>query len=95
MVHELKTYPEYFEAVQSGKKPFEVRKNDRPFAVGDYLALNEYDPGENENCPSPGYTGRALLAEITYILSTEEFCKPGFVILGISLCEIVRKKPHF
>lgn len=26
MVHALKIYPEYYEAVKSGKKPFEVRK---------------------------------------------------------------------
>ena len=35
MVHELKCWPEYFEAVISGAKTFEVRKNDRDFAVRD------------------------------------------------------------
>ena len=48
MVHALKIYPEYYEAVKSGKKPFEVRKNDRDFKVGDILALNEFDPLEGK-----------------------------------------------
>ena len=36
---ELKILPEYFEAVKSGKKTFELRKNDRDFCVGDILIL--------------------------------------------------------
>lgn len=44
MVHALKEHPEHFENVISGKKLFEIRKNDRDFKTGDLLALNEYDP---------------------------------------------------
>lgn len=44
MIHELKTLPEYFADVILGKKTFEVRKYDRPFHIGDLLALNEFDP---------------------------------------------------
>jgi len=40
--HQLKTWPEYFERVASGDKPFEYRQADRPFAVGDLLHLREY-----------------------------------------------------
>ena len=37
MIHELKTLPEYFEAVIKGEKLFEVRKFDRPCkTVADY-----------------------------------------------------------
>ena len=39
MEHELKIYPKYFEDVISGKKTFEVRKNDRKFNIGDILIL--------------------------------------------------------
>lgn len=39
MIHELKILPEYFEAVTSGRKQFEIRKNDRDFKVGDQLIL--------------------------------------------------------
>lgn len=46
-VHTLKTWPEYFEAIWSGKKNFEIRKADRDFKVGDCLILLEYDPEAN------------------------------------------------
>ncbi len=58
-VHHLKILPEYFEAVVSGDKCFEIRKNDRGYKVGDILRLNEYEDGK--------YTGNFHVAEITYI----------------------------
>jgi ASC-1-like (ASCH) protein len=61
MKHRLKIWPEYFEAVLSGKKTFEIRKNDRDYQVSDVLLLQEYNPKTNE------YTGRELLVEVTYI----------------------------
>jgi ASC-1-like (ASCH) protein len=61
MKHRLKIWPEYFEAVLSGKKTFEIRKNDRDYQVSDLLLLQEYNPKTNE------YTGRELLVEVTYI----------------------------
>ena len=81
MIHELKIKPAYFNAVQSGDKNFEVRKKDRFYEVGDYLALNEYDIG---------YTGRTALVKVKYILDDKNFCKSGFVIMGIERCDIVK-----
>ena len=53
MVHAVKIEPEYFMVYASGRKPFEVRKNDRPYKVGDFLALNEYNrPGNQEKSPA-------------------------------------------
>ena len=43
MIHELKILPHFFREGISGRKTFELRKNDRPFRKGDLLALNEYD----------------------------------------------------
>jgi hypothetical protein len=37
--HELKTDPEAFDAVASGAKTFELRRNDRDYQVGDVLVL--------------------------------------------------------
>lgn len=88
MVHELKTLPEYFEAAQKRLKNFEVRKNDRPFEVGDFLALNEWTE-------DTGYTGHCMLFEITYILNNPTYCKDGFVILGLSPLEIKDKNYLF
>ena len=75
MIHELKILPEYFEAVRDGRKPFEIRKNDRGFTVGDVVFLNEYKDGS--------YTKRCIVAEITYLIDDEAFCKEGFVVFGI------------
>ena len=43
-IHELKTWPNMFEALSSGDKKCEVRKNDRGFSVGDVLKLMEFRP---------------------------------------------------
>ena len=77
MKHELKTVQPYFNDVRTGKKKFEVRKNDRGFKVGDELILKEYNKDTN------AYTGEVLEMVITYILDSEEYCKDEYVILGI------------
>ena len=41
--HELKLDIRYFDDVASGKKNFEIRKNDRDFQVGDILKLKAWD----------------------------------------------------
>lgn len=43
-VHDLKTWPAYYEAIVAGLKPWEYRKADRPYAVGDVLRLREWNP---------------------------------------------------
>ena len=40
--HELKLDINYFDEVKSGKKNFEIRKNDRNLQVGDVLVLKAY-----------------------------------------------------
>jgi len=81
MVHELKIWGAYFNAIASGEKTFELRKNDRGFLVGHELLLREY-------CPkSQTYTGRILRRKISYLLSgadAEKFgLKPGYCIMGL------------
>ena len=80
MIHAVKTRPEYFRANINGDKPFEVRFNDRGYKVGDYLAQNEYKDG---HC-----TGRCTLSLITYVLDSLEYCKDGYVVLGLKPCSI-------
>lgn len=87
MIHGLKCEPEYFQAVADGDKLFEVRLNDRKFMVGDFIALNECE--HNEGMAFDNYTGRSVLARISYILDDERFCKPGYVILGFRRCSVV------
>ncbi|CAN7470629.1 ASCH/PUA domain-containing protein [Caulobacter sp. LjRoot300] len=75
--HELKTWPQYFAAVRSGKKRFEIRRNDREFAVGDVLVLREFDPEQD------AYTGQVEERQITFLLSEEDYgVIHGFVAIG-------------
>lgn len=78
MIHELKTWSEYFNEVFMGHKTFDVRKNDRDFKIGDTLILKEWDK-ENKK-----YTGRKLARKVTYIFEGGSFgIKKGFVVMGI------------
>lgn len=76
-LHELKTWPEYFQDVIDRKKPFELRSTkDRTFEVGDKLKLREYDPVKQE------YTGRSTTVVVTYILGGP-MALPGWAVMGI------------
>lgn len=57
--HDLKILPQYFEDVKSGRKRFELRRDDRDFRIGDIFILREWN-GK--------YTGRYYLGSISYIL---------------------------
>lgn len=88
-VHDLKTWPESFEAMAAGHKTCELRRDDRGFAVGDELVLREWilpDPTlplEREIAPT-GYTGRELRAYVTHV--QRGFGLPdGHVALSIRL----------
>jgi len=89
-VHELKTWPQYFDEVASGMKPFEFRKNDRGFAVGDILLLQRFDPELSE------YTGAEITAIVIYVLEGFPGIEAGYCVLGIqvSKTEQARIIPH-
>lgn len=82
MIHELKCFPEYFQDIIDGKKTFEIRLHDRPYQVGDLLALNEYLPDTDS------YTDRSCVVIIDYMLNDATYCKTGFVVLGIKACVV-------
>lgn len=79
--HELKTWPEYFQAIMDGSKMFEIRNNDRGFKQGDYLILKEWDPIKTM------YTGAIISKKIGFILEgkmAENFgLKPGYCIMSL------------
>ena len=60
-----KTWPEFFEAVASGKKNFDVRLNDFEVKEGDTLVLEEWSPKTN------AYTGRTIEKCVTYVLKVD------------------------
>lgn len=73
--HHVKILPEYYNAVDKGIKTFEIRFNDRNYKIGDILYLHEFCDGQ--------ITGRVLIQEICYIIDSKDYCKEGFVVLGI------------
>lgn len=88
--HELKTWPEYFEALRVGDKNFELRKNDRGFKVGDTVTLREWDPWKDsgpefkkQGTNDQRYTGRTAVRGVTYVLENFEGIAPGFCILSL------------
>lgn len=83
VAHALKTLPGFLDAVGSGAKTFEVRRDDRDFQVGDWLTLREWDDAIAEFGP------RWIACKISYVLrgpASEPFgVRPGFCVLGIKL----------
>lgn len=77
-VHELKTWPPYFDAIDSGVKTFDVRYDDRGFRVGDRLRFREWRQAEQT------YTGWVVERSVSYVLRDAEIfgVRPGFVVLG-------------
>ena len=69
MIHELKTWPQFFEAIIDGRKTFELRVNDSGFNAGDQLLLREYDPKVVAECFR--YTQRKILVDVTYVLPVD------------------------
>lgn len=67
--HLLKSHPSVFEDVVQGRKTFEIRINDRDFAVGDRIMLREFDPAPGFGWPDGHHTSRAVdLGTISYLV---------------------------
>lgn len=76
--HELKIWPEYYDAVWSGAKPWELRKNDRDFKWGDTVRFKYFDPKTKE------YNGSNFVRTIGFILHGPAFgLEDGFCIFTV------------
>ncbi len=101
MIHELKTWPEFWDAVDRGEKTFEVRKDDRGFQVGDVLALQRWQPLEETPSMNGTYTDRygvhlnwvdrakgEIRVSVTYKMPGGRFgIDPAFCVLGFKKVE--------
>ncbi len=76
-IYELKLYPQYYKAIFSGEKTFELRKNDKDYQVGDILKIREWD-GEN-------FTGHSMMVRISYVQkgNGKYGLSEGFCVLGL------------
>lgn len=85
MIHVRKCKPEYFEALRTGAKTFELRReqpDEAAFAVGDFLALNEFASGRHSD-ERDKYTGNCLLFEISYVLRDAQLLGENVAALGL------------
>ncbi|WP_373220903.1 ParB/RepB/Spo0J family partition protein [Mediterraneibacter gnavus] len=75
--HEVKLASMFYDDVASGKKTFELRKNDRGYKVGDILHMLEFKNGK--------HTGRTIKADIVYMLEEYTGLAEDYCILGIKV----------
>lgn len=75
-VHEIKIGAEFYEEVVTGRKTFELRKNDRGYKEGDLLVLEECIDGEK--------TGSTVTMVVTYILEDYTGLQEGYCIMAIA-----------
>lgn len=73
-IHKIKLSHNFFDDVCSGKKSFELRRNDRGYRVGDILEITEFKGGK-----STGRTGRV---QVTYFLDGFTGLDDGYCILA-------------
>lgn len=76
-IHQIRIANTFYDDVASGKKSFELRKNDRDYKVGDGLEMMEFKDGKN--------TGRIIKANIIYMLEEYKGLEEGYCILGIDV----------
>lgn len=86
--HRLKTVGEFWDAVNSGAKNFEVRLNDRGFQKGDILELLRLrgDGSPDYNIVSRGvpYEPKLAIREVTYLLQGGQFgLEPLWCVMGL------------
>jgi len=83
MKHDLKILPEFFYDIASGKKTFEVRKNDRNYQVGDILVLHKFYPETNFYD-----TNTYVKCIVTYMVDLSKIGIPGYVAMQILVIDV-------
>jgi ParB family chromosome partitioning protein len=78
-VHDVKLGATFFDDVKTGRKTFELRKNDRGYKEGDTIVLHEYKDGTA--------TGRTITKKIVYMLEDFTGLEDGYCILGLGEVE--------
>ncbi len=71
--HSIKIQPIYFADVITGRKPYEIRKNDRNYKPGDHVVLREWTK-------ESGYTGRMATGKVGAV--TDYAQAQDYVVFG-------------
>lgn len=86
--HVLNTLPNYYDAVVSGAKTFEIRRNDRGFQTGDVIELVRMHSASDR--VAKDFSRPRLAKRVTYVFSGDRSLGPGlggihggYVILGL------------
>lgn len=87
--HKVKSWSMFFRDILTGERTSDIRLNDRRYAVGDILQLQEYDPVKGE------YTGAEVQVKITYLQQNKsnpcaisrDALRDGYVVLSIKLLD--------
>lgn len=77
VTHQIKLGAEFFDDAATGRKSFELRKNDRNYKEGDMLEMEEIKDGKK--------TGRKCSKRIVYMMENFEGLENGYCILGCEL----------
>lgn len=75
--HVLKVWPAHYGELADGRKPFEVRNNDRGYEVGDELELHCYDP-DSMSWPQVPVLRRKVISISTFQQ------RLNYVVLGLA-----------
>lgn len=77
--HDLKCWPEPYDAIERGDKRYEYRKDDRGFLVGDVLVLRRFVPHTNK------FSGRWMRKRVTWISRGPDWGIPdGYCVMSIA-----------
>ena len=79
-VHQIRLAAMFFDDIVSGRKPFELRKNDREYKEGDILEMLEFQDGKN--------TGRVVKVLVTYLLEDYTGLVEGYCIMGTKIISV-------
>ena len=88
--HELKTDSVVFQSVLDGAKTYEIRFNDRKYAVGDILVLREtqFSGEEMKNGNPLIYTQRTIIKTVSHVLCGPMYgLSDGWAILSFAESE--------
>lgn len=101
-LHELKIKRVYFDEILSGRKTFEIRKNDRDFKEGDLITFKVVDeentPTLNlKECLKRAFSDPYKVFRITYVLKDvpEYGLDKDYCIFGITeMKETIQTRPQ-